>query len=276
MKEFIKQTKKIDNLYISNETLNKIIENFKKEIINNREAFSEIYKIDIKNCMQTANLNTMLELLELYKKEKIESLYKKKTIIASYYGNPYITLNLCMQSLIKKSAVIALIEDSMLGINKMLIYIFNNILEKFKIDRMIEIRNLADIGEVQQIQNDVDKIICIGNTNKYNNYKECAIQNLEYIPFNNMAIFCEDNKLLQLQLELYNYCVANGIEVEIYDDVNFEEFVECVKEDKRLKNIVVFTNNEETVIEAKKQIENIKLFVNKNPYKNETFKIDIV
>ena len=276
MKEFIKQTKKIDNLYISNETLNKIIEIFKKEIINNRETFLEIYKIDIKNCIQTANLNTMLDLLELYKKEKIESLNEKKIIIASYYGNPYITLNLCMQALIKKSAVIALIEDSMLGINKMLISIFNNILENFKIDKMIEIYNLVNKAEIQAIQNDVDKIICIGNTNKYNNYKKCGIQNLEYIPFSNMAIFCEDENLLQLQLELYNYCVANGIEVEVYADVNFEEFAECVREDKRLKNIVVFTNNEKTVIEAKKQIENIKLFVNKNPYKNETFKIDIV
>ena len=89
-----------------------------------------------------------------------------------------------------------------------------------------------------------------------------------------MAIYCDDKNYSELQLELYKYAVKNGIEAEVYDDL--EEFIECVQDDYKLELILVFTKNEKTKEILEKELENEKLYINKNPFKNESFKIDIV
>ena len=60
----------------------------------------------------------------------------------------------------------------------------------------------------------------------------------------------------------------------MYDDL--EEFIECVQDDYKLELILVFTKNEKTKEILEKELENEKLYINKNPFKNEIFKIDIV
>lgn len=138
---------------------------------------------------------------------------------------------------------------------------------------MIKLFNLIDFKQLKDLENDIEKVICIGNTNTYYKYKKGQIQNLNYIPFKNLVVFYESEKYKQIVMELYRYASMNGIEVEIYEDI--EEFVECVNADNKLDSIVVFTDNEEQEKKVKDEIKAGKLFINRNPFKEESFKVDL-
>lgn len=130
MRDFIKENQEIKNLYITKETLNNIINSFKKELKRQEQVFYEMYKLDNRNCKQVIDFNKILNLLEEYKKENILDKSEKKIVAVSYYGSPYITINLCMQALINKKANIAIIEDQMLAVNSLIISIFNRYIKR--------------------------------------------------------------------------------------------------------------------------------------------------
>ena len=275
MINFIEKHKKINELYINNNIINEIIEKFKTQIIKNQDLISKMYNIDITKSSQTTDINKILELLENYKNDKVTENKNKRIIIASYYGTPYITVNLCMQALLQRKAILLITEDSMFAVNKALITIFNTILEEYKIMELVRIFNLPSHEEIKNISKNADEVICIGNSDTYFQYKKMKIDNLKFIPFKNMAIYSEDTKYEEIQHELYKYAITNGIEVEVYDDIELEEFIECMELDEWVENVVAFTQNEETKKAIKDKLIDKKLYINKNPFKNENFKIRI-
>lgn len=273
MIEFIKESSKTKELYIDTLMLNKIIESFKTEIINKKDNFLELANIDKQKCNQIIKIESILDLLEKFKNEAIVKRKEKQITLASYYGSPYITINLCMQALIQKRIILAVVEDNMLCINKFLIAIFNSILKEFRICKMIELFNLVKIDEIKRIEDRVNNIVCIGNTNTYYRYKKNNIEKIKYIPFKNMAIFSDDEEFLEIQAEVYNFTNSIGIETEIYEDI--EEFIECINLDDKLENIVVFTRKEKTIKLIESEIKNVNIYINKNPFKDEKFKISM-
>ena len=273
MINFINESLRIKELYIDTNLLNQIIESFKKAILDNKAIFIDLYNIDIKNCKQTVNIDNILELLNLYKNENIIRK-EKKTIIASYYGTPYITINLCIQSLIQNRAIIALIEDSMVGVNKLLISIFNKVLKEYRINKMIELFNLIKEQEIKNIEKYINEIICIGNTNTYYEYKKLGIEKIRYIPFRNMAIYCSDDEFLDIQSTLYEFAKMNSIETEIYEE-DLDEFIDCVNLDNKLENIVVFSKSKDIIDNVENNIKNRRIYVNENPFKGDNFKVVI-
>lgn len=130
MRDFIKENQEIKNLYITKETLNNIINSFKNEFKKQEQIFYEMYKLDNEKCKQVIDFNKILNLLEEYKKENILDKSEKKIVAVSYYGSPYITINLCMQALINKKAIIAIIGDQMLAVNSLIISIFNRYIKR--------------------------------------------------------------------------------------------------------------------------------------------------
>lgn len=275
MINFIKKHKGINELYININMINEIIEKFKTQIIKNQDLLLEMHSIDITKCNQTTDINKIIELLEAYKDEKVSENKIKGIIIASYYGTPYITVNLCMQALLQRKAILLVTEDSMLAVNKALITIFNTILEEYKIAELVQIYNLPSNEEIKNISKDVDEVICIGNSDTYHQYRKMKINNLRFIPFKNMVIYSEDTKYEEIQHELYKYAITNGIEVEVYDDIELDEFIECMELDDWVENVVVLTQNDETKKAIKDKVKEKKLYINKNPFKNENFKINI-
>lgn len=275
MINFVQKHKKINQLYISVNQINNTIERFKQEITKNKDLILEMQRIDITKCNQTTDINKIIELLDAYKNENVSDTPKKEIIIASYYGTPYITVNLCIQALLKRKAILLVTEDSMLAVNKVLVTIFNTILEEYKIMELVKIFNLPNFEEINNISKDVDEVICIGNSNTYQQYKKMKIENLKFIHFKNMVIYTENLKYEDIQHELYKFATTNGIEVEVYDDVELDEFIECMELDSATENVVVLTEQEETKKIIQEKIKNKKIYVNKNPFKNENFKINI-
>jgi len=272
MIDFIKQNRRVENLYVEKEKLNKIIEEFKSLIIDNKDALLNIYKIDKEKTFLEFNLSAVINLLDLYKNQEIENI-KRKIIIVEYAGNPSITINLCMQTLIKKQGTIALINDTMYGINKLLVTLFNSVLENNKILNMIKLENNKTIEEIKKVQDEVDSIICIGDSFSYFKYYKNQIKKLSFIRYKNMALYCCNEELENLKYEVYKFAIKNGIEIEIYDDVN--EFIDCVNVSKELEKVIIFSKDNVEINKCKNEIKNYKLYINENPFKNDKFKIDV-
>lgn len=273
MLDFIEYSNKIKELYIGKDTINKIIEEYKKSILKNEEAITKVLEIDRKNCDIDFNIKKIVALLDTYKNEDPIEDKNKKISCVTYYANPYITINLCIQTLLKRTAIIALTEDGLAETNMLLIKIFNKILENFKICKMIETKNLNK-EEKDYIINHAINTICVGNTNTYCYFKKNNKKELKYVPFKNMAIYCDDKEFFEIQLELYKYLVKNGIEAEVYEEL--EEFIECTKNDYRLEFIVAFMKDKKTKEILEEKIEKEKLYINKNPFKDEIFKVNII
>ncbi len=273
MFEILEYSNKIKELYIGKDTINKIIEAYKKSIIENEESIKKIYDIDKKDSSISFDIKRTIDLLETYKnKEPIQNV-NKQVICVTYYANPYITINLCIQTLLKRTVIIALTEDGLVETNMLLIKIFNKILENFKICKMIETKNLNK-EEKDYIINHAINTICVGNTNTYCYFKKNNKKELKYVPFKNMAIYCDDKEFFEIQLELYKYLVKNGIEAEVYEEL--EEFIECTQNDYRLEFIVAFMKDKKTKEILEEKIEKEKLYINKNPFKDEIFKVNII
>ena len=247
MIKFINKQKEIKQLYLNKETLNKIIEDYKREILSNKENFIELYKIDQEATDEVFNLNDVIKLLDLYKDEEIIKK-EKEIIISSFYGNPLITINLCMQSIIKNRGTILAIEDDMFAVNKMLVTLFNNVLSDYKIANIVELYNnlrIEDIKDEKEAADNINYVICIGNTNTYFKLYKEEIKNLKYIPFKNTSLYSKDKEFKDLKYELYKYTIQKGIEIEIYEDL--DEFIACTNIDEEIENVVVFSNNKDEI-----------------------------
>ena len=144
MINFIKQNSSIKDLYLNETIINKVVNSFKKELLRNKDILLELYKMDNEESQIVFNIDSILKLIDLYSLEEIKNK-EKELIVPCYEGSPYITINLCMQTLTKKRGTIAIIEDSMLAINSLLITIFNGVLEEYRIAKMIELYNKVDI-----------------------------------------------------------------------------------------------------------------------------------
>ena len=273
MIDFLEYSNKVKELYIGKDTINKIIEAYKKSLIKNEEQIKKVYNIDKKSCKIDFSIKKIIDLLETYKNKEPNKEVNKQVVCVTYYANPYITINLCMQALLKKTAVIALTEHGLINTNMILIKIFNQVLDELNICKMIETKELNKEEKEYLIKYQI-KTICVGNTSTYSYFKKNNKKNLKYVPFKNMAVYCDDKDFLDIQLQIYKYAIKSGIEAELYDDL--EEFIECVKDDYKLEIILVLVKEEKDKEILQEKIGKEKLYINKNPFKNESFKIDIV
>ena len=84
----LEYSNKIKELYIGKDTINKIIEAYKKSIIENEESIKKIYDIDKKDSSISFDIKRTIDLLETYKnKEPIQNV-NKQVICVKYYANP--------------------------------------------------------------------------------------------------------------------------------------------------------------------------------------------
>ena len=82
MFEILEYSNKIKELYIGKDTINKIIEAYKKSIIENEESIKKIYDIDKKDSSISFDIKRTIDLLETYKDMEDKPLDKSTKSIA--------------------------------------------------------------------------------------------------------------------------------------------------------------------------------------------------
>ena len=82
---------------ITNNTFQKIIEEFEKELLDNKKSFEELKKMDLEYNNKKITLEDLIEAAELFKTTKIRA--KNMNNIIFYYGNPVVTVQVLFESI---------------------------------------------------------------------------------------------------------------------------------------------------------------------------------
>lgn len=252
--------------------LNKVLNNIKTKLLENKEIILKLEQIDKQNFKNAdkIDINKIISILEKYKEKSSIQSKINKNIILSYYGDPYLTIELCIQSIICNNKIILAIEDFMLGVNTILIEIVKQVLKERKINNTLFIVNLIKHQEIKQNINNINKIICIGNKNIYNYYKKENIPNIEFYPYKNILLYCDTEELQELQKSIYKYGTVNNIEIEVIEigENTLNKNIQNINKYAKTDTIVVLTKNKNTIDEFKQKVKNSKIYINENPFKN--------
>lgn len=266
--------KESTNISINKDRYKKILNDIMLEIKDNKEEFKRINDID-KNIYDTnIDIEKLVNIIKNSQEKELILNKDSKNILISYYGSPYITLELCIEAVKTNNKLILAIEDYMLGINKLIVNIVQNILNDYRIENKIFIFNLLDKNVIAQ-NTEIDKVICIGNKNTFELYKKIQISNLIYYPFNNIDLYCDTDELEELQEMIYQYAEKNFIDLEIYDEFeNINRAVEYLNKYGNKFCTVLLTKSKENEEIFRNNIISKYIFVNENPFGKYEFNID--
>lgn len=244
---------------ITGSNLFRVFSNIEKELIENSETIDELLKIDHKYFKIKTNLKMLRYVIDSLKSEKLD-VQKGQKIIIKYNGDPCITLNLSILAILTKNTVILDYENSMVGINSFIVQTVNNVLKNFETDNLIYL-----ISEKSYEDNNIDKIICIDDINKYNSYLRKNNTKVKFYSFNYLDFYSDSEEHEEIKELIYQFAEENQVPIEVYSELQREDAVQMIKNGLG-KSVAILTNNEETKQIFEENIKNKKLYINRNPF----------
>ena len=148
------------------------------------------------------------------------------------------------------------IDDNMLGINKYILEIINNVIKN-------ELNIKIQIAEKQE---QCEKIICIDRINDYNILKK-IYENITFIPYQSIDVYIDSEKFEELFESIYNYAMEMNIDIDVFEE---EEGIESLFKYGKSKKKLILTNKVEEYIKYK----NENVYINENPFKCEIMMFD--
>ncbi|MBR3613706.1 MAG: hypothetical protein IKL55_00810 [Clostridia bacterium] len=261
--------------FIESNNYEKFLNFIEKEIDSNefQRQLKKVQNIDLKHYTKFINILEMRRYLNEYKNEPlIKNDINKVLIILP--GNPEIVFKLCLEAIRYNVTMTISIEDFCLAQNTLLVEVVNKVIEKCKLKNKINLKNmLSDVEIIEQSKN-VDKTIIIGNSNTYNRL-ENRIRNLELNSYGIFEIYSDSEEFESLERTVYDYLVQNEFESELYDDIEFEDAIKLInKKGYGFCSILLSKDKEKQKI-FKENIKSKYVIVNKNPFKEIKFKLEI-
>lgn len=244
----------------------KLIERIKE----NEENIKGVNEIDKKYYDKIIDVNDFIKIIEEYNDRKI--VEKNKNILCIYNGNPEITLRLCIEAVLLQTNFILGIQDFMVGVNTLIVEIVNDILKKQ--NSKIFMFNLIKFEDVKNLNEKIDKILCIGNTNEYLKLAENNLSKLDFYPYKSLDIYCEDDELESLQRMIYDYSMTNQYEIEVYLKDNIDNIIGQMNEFGNGYCSVLLSKNKENIKKFEQEIESEIICINESPYNKIRFEIE--
>ena len=256
-------------LNYSNIIFEKIKNELKSEINDNKSILLKANDIDLGVIKKHINLERITEIIDSYSLEE-ENKKITNTIAVVYNGNPYVTINLCMQAISSKNKVILFYDDFMLGVNSVLIAIIQKVLKEYKLNDLVLAKELSKNINFEKLASQILKIVVIGKTNFYERLK---IENKVFFPSNNSVLYCDNDKFEEIKNAIYEYSMGTQEELEIVKDENLESLIKTINQDEYSNIVIVLSENSMTQDLFEKNILNKKVYINKNPFKDEKIKV---
>ena len=264
--------KEVSDYTLTANLLNEILEKLKNKIILNSNLIMDANKEDVKINKKQIRIKTLLEIIDGYKETDLLLNNNERKIII-YKGDPYVSLHICLQALTQKTKVLLACEEFMIGVNKVIVEIFNTTLKEFKILNLINIYNNLSLDEINDLKILYNSITIIGITSVYEKLR-CDNKNIKFFSYNNIILYCESDNLEKLKEAIFIYANENQYELEIIYSNSITEAIETINSDS-LKNVaVLLTSNDENKKIFEENINKEKdVYVNDNPFKQEVGKI---
>lgn len=232
--------------------IEKIINEIISKLKENKSQLEKVEKIDKKYNNLSINFENIIKYIEHYRNEEIKE--KNERIIAIYRGNPYITIDLCMQAIINNCKLVLITEDVMYGMNLLITQIFKSVVKD-----MIIYKNCIQNKKIIEISSKFDRILVIGDTLRY----QCLrgkIKNIEFIKYNNIAIYLDDEKFEEIADKICEYGDEYEDDIEIYT-----ENMENIAKDIFVEKVLILSENKKLIENAKKVLKDKEILINRNP-----------
>ena len=252
---------------ISNNTFNKIVKEFKSEILQNSKSIKQLNDLDYKYNKKIVDVNDLAKAIDLYYDKTVVST-QQKYILVLYYGNPLITIRVLLESLQNNQKVQIIIQNMCYAVNKFLVELFIDVLKNYKIKSFISFTNYEGKEKIKEVVQNSDAVYCIGNKNLYTILKDEI--DIKYIPFDCLDIYVDDEEFEDFSREVLNVAIENGYEAEIYEGMDLDTAIKYLNEFGNGLCILILSKSKENVDKFKSELNYKKIFVNENPFKDMT------
>lgn len=225
--------------------INKII----KEIKLNEETIKKMNDIDSKYYDMKINIESIIDILKIFKNYKIKNQNVTKSALTIASGNPYITIAICMKAIIENRNQIIDIEQRMLAVNAILVSIIQKVIKEN--NKRIEIKIENNVTKEWINDSNIEDIEIIDNIEKYDELKNNikSIKNIKSIHLLDIELYTDaEEELQELQDTIYDYCTENFIGIEIYKEKNINELINKVSKIGD-KNWLVILSKETNITE---------------------------
>jgi hypothetical protein len=198
---------------------------------------------------------------------------KTENNMAIYYGNPVITINVLLESLQNCQIINLVIQEVCYGVNKLLFELYKEILKKFGLSNIASFNNYENKADFEANIKKIDKVFFVGNHNLYSILRRTDKTKLEYIPFENIDIYCEDEQYDDFANEIFNYAIKYGYEAEVFDEMEIDSAIEYFNQYGNKFCALILTSNKEHMEKFKNELDYQYVFANENPFAiKKTFK----
>jgi len=209
-------------------------------------------------------VDKVIEIVGKYREAKKEQKTKTEILI-NHYGNPYITAMLCVEAIINNVELTIGIEDFCYGLNKAIIKIVQDVLKEYKISIEVDLKNNITITEIEQMN--LDRVICLGNSNTYMLFRKNKSMEIKYIPLFNIILYYDSEDYDEIVEDIRRYAYNNFYEIEIFDEnEEFEDVVYQINHSGDKYCTVILSKDkkkqEKFIIEINSKI----ICINENPF----------
>ncbi len=272
MKEVVNFEQTTQNNTLTSNVINSFLDKLKELIIKNKELINRANKIDLLHNKKQIRLKEFENIIESYRNTEISPEKENKRKIVIYKGDPYLTLHVCLQAYIQNTKIVIMNQHFMSGVNSIIFEIFDKALDEFDVRNLIDNFNEFSIKHYSEIKKYYDETIVIGDSCVYQLLIKTE-NNVKFYPYNNIAVYCEDEKLKQLEEAIFIYANENQYEIEIVIGDKLEDAIRMINNDEFKSTAVLITQSDSNREKFFYEIKNKEIFVNENPFKKDVGKV---
>lgn len=241
------------------------------EIKNNQRILEKLHKEDNEIHPFEFDVSQLMDLIKSYQ-IKNKNLKNQPKVLIQHYGNPYVTTMLCLESLQNCAELIIGIEDICYGLNMAIVKMFDDAIKENKINTQIFLENNLREEEIQRLN--LDKIICLGNSNAYMRFRKIKTRQVKFVPLFNILLYYDAEEYQELAENIRYYANRNFYEVEILDETEgFEEVIYEMKHSENQYCAVMLSKDQEKQERFKREIHTQIICINQNPFHQIEWKI---
>ena len=244
------------------EVSDSIFDSLKKEIKENSNLIKKANEIDSTFNRYMIDVQKLEELIEKYKTVEVNKDEPNKSNVVIYTGDPYLTLELLLQSLKKHKRVLLAYNEYMLGTNELIFSIFYENLRKYRITNLVYTISKVTPELIQELNILEENVVVVGDS-----AVNQILRKSKYYPYKNYIMYSENEELEDLKEAIYLFTSEYEYELEIIYEDNINDVVSQVNSSDA-NSFILLTTNEETKEKIKNGVHNKKIYINENPFKN--------
>ena len=248
-----------------NNKINNILNDINNSFIENELLIVEANKKDVDEYKKKVKIKTLIDIIDTYRNSNVpidNNFNQIKHVV--YIGDPYLTLNICLQAIINRCKVVLTYSNFMKNVNNIILQLITEVIQKYNMEEYISFLDSYSISEIKSFQDD---IVIVGDTNMYELLKNNV--NVKYFPYNNIVLYTDSNELEDLKEAIYIVADENKYELEILYDEDIYNVIETINQNELCNTVILLTQNESNIEIFKNSIITKNLYINENPYKNE-------